>query len=325
MNRAWCTARDVENPDVPIFRHAGGDGHGNAPVVGRQREFCTSRVAERAELAACAVHPGETRRRSSCVATGEQQHTSIGNGKARVAAAFAAMRSATGNASPVILSVAASKGTAINVPSRLKRICPDATTADDSACRSVVASGGVERAYPDPRGLGCRTARADDAGVNEMTAVGEKRRESVPRFAVLLIKHGQQAEPRHPRPRRAAGRRPGRKDDDVVAIPRAATPRPASQSATGGPPDDEHFLQLPVGEESDVTAVGRPERKGPSSVPGIGCARRERPQPQLKSVLRARHEHNVAPSGDTAAWVAIPVPPPGGALNVTLSGGGIVN
>ena len=114
-----------------------------------------------------------------------------------------------------------------------------------------------------------------------VTAVREKRRESVARFAVPC---------RARQPAEAATRagdalqntgRVRRKDDDVVATPRAASPGLGVTEQDRWPSSDWHSLQLSVCEESDVAAVRIPERK--SGILGarnrVCVNRRDRPQP----------------------------------------------
>ena len=92
-------------------------------------------------------------------------------------------------------------------------------------------------------------------------------------------------------------------------------PRPlVRRQLDGRSAGDRDLLQLAIREEPDESAVRRPERERPASVPGIGRAARlatGRSQiryadwaPATKAMFR--------PSGDTATCVALPVPPAAG-------------
>src|SRR5688572_2584912 len=106
-------------------------------------------------------------------------------------------------------------------------------------------------------------------------------------------------------------------------------PRPAgaSHSTVGGPPPISTFLSFPAAKNPTNRLSGDQNGKVPPSVPGISrapTAPTGRSQswylvglPATKTMLR--------PSGDTATWVAMPVPPAGGPPNDVLSGGTIVN
>ena len=140
---------------------------------------------------------------------------------------------------------------------------------------------------------------APRAQVQEMAAVGKKY--GIPLIA-LGLGHvdGNAARRRDPLDRNPAGAR--REHDDIVTIPRsaAAVGRVAQRlrgTAAGG-----DFLQLALREESDVAAIGRPERI--RGVLGerhrLSLKRIHRTQPELPFSVHRAAMTRVRPSGEMA-------------------------
>ena len=167
------------------------------------------------------------------------------------------MCSASGTGSPVVFSAFRSKGCATRVLSRTKRRYPGgAYVTSVCADASVSRLLGVERADAIDAVLGLLAV----GEVQEVVAVGEKLR---PADAGLFARRIEL----HERHRRASGRgdaldrivRPAVEEDHASGAPafrRSPSARRRSSARAAGHLD---LLELPLGDEAEEPAVGRPE------------------------------------------------------------------
>ncbi len=256
-------AGEVVDPDVRCVMDGVEHVHGELPAIGRK-----ARGSERlglpdgSDFPSAPIEPEQPRR--GCKRRRRDENAVIGDREEREALPVT-LADLLGGRGRVSLSLQ----TRQVEPMREER----ALAGVQQAARGVTGIGerphdhlvetAVER--PDPDRVGGIVGRPGEVcrHVEEMPAIRQKLRISVRRLVARRVEfrhgNGLPAAGRHAKEGRGRDRA---EDDRPVAIPRAAdapvriTDR--QDRAAGGI----HALQLPVGEESDEAAVGRPEGEG---------------------------------------------------------------